>query len=664
MNSLSDRILSAFSEQGLLQGSPGFRHRPAQVQMAVAVAAAIESGTALAVEAGTGIGKTLAYLAPLLIGRRRALLSTATQSLQDQLFLRDIPALVQALGQPVRVAVLKGRSRYVCIQRLSQSPDLSAMGADPALVAQLARVRQWAVHSHRGDLAELPFLDERSALRPWITSTRDNCLRDACPRRDGCHVDRARREALQADWVVINHHLFFSQLQGDGAWMGGLVERAEVVVFDEAHRLNGTGIESMAHSLDTGALRALARDVATQAPRWAQGQRAWAHMALVLDQTARDRPPYPSGRHAWAPAHHSAWTHGLDMALEQVLSALSATAGASADMERLYQRALRVQASWNELTEAHESAESLPASARWLEVGSAGWAVVRAPLDVSGHIASAMALPGAGRSWVFTSATLGADDALDGFTVPLGLQGHAGLKTLCLRSPFDHARQLALYVPDDVPDPSDTGHTPALAHAVARWASRIGGHTLVLTTTLRAAARLSDTLQGLVRDGRCEALQILGEGHMSRQALLARFRAAADSTEAGAVLVASMAFWEGVDIAGEALQLLVIDKLPFAPPDDPLTAAQARRLEALGHNAFVSLHLPQAAMALKQGAGRLIRSETDQGVLVVADRRLTTRSYGQRLLDAMPPMQRLLDEADLLKALDRLVLTRASTRGR
>lgn len=632
--------------------------------MALAVAAAIQSGTALAVEAGTGIGKTLAYLVPLLIGRRRALLSTATQALQDQLFLRDIPALAQALGQTVRVAVLKGRSRYVCIHRLSQAPDLSTMGIDPALVAQLARVRQWAAHSHRGDLAELPFLDERSVLRPWITSTRDNCLREACPRRDGCHVDRARREALEADWVVINHHLFFSQLQGDAAWMGDLVERAEVVVFDEAHRLNGTGIECMAHSLDSGSFRALARDVAVQAPRWARGQRAWAHVALMLDQAARDGPAYPPGRHAWVPAHLSEWTRGMDRALEQVLSALAATAGASADMERLHHRALRVQAAWDDLTGAGEPAGRHPASAHWLEVGSTGWAVVRAPLDVSGHIASAIALPGAGRSWVFTSATLGADAALDGFTVPLGLQGQAGLQTLCLHSPYDHARQLALYVPDDLPEPSDARHTPELAHAVARWASRIGGRTLVLTTTLRAASRLSDTLQRWVSDGRCEAFEVLGEGRMSRQALLARFRAAADSPGVGAVLVASLAFWEGVDIAGEALQLLVIDKLPFAPPDDPLTAAQARRLEARGQNAFVSLHVPQAAMALKQGAGRLIRSETDQGVLVVADRRLTTRSYGQRLLDAMPPMQRLLDEADLLRALDRLVLTRVSTRER
>lgn len=632
--------------------------------MAMAVAAAIESGTALAVEAGTGIGKTLAYLLPLLIGRRRALLSTATQALQDQLFLRDIPALAQALGQPVRVAVLKGRSRYVCVQRLSQAPDLSAMGADPALVAQLARVRQWAVHSHRGDLAELPFLDERSALRPWITSTRDNCLRGSCPRRDGCHVDRARREALEADWVVINHHLFFSQLQGDGAWMGELVERAEVVVFDEAHRLNGTGIECMAHSIDSGSFRALARDVAVQAPRWARGQRAWAHVALMLDQAARDALPYPPGRHAWSPAHLSAWTLGLDVALELVLSALCATAGASADMERLHHRALRLQAAWKELSETDEPAERHPASAHWLEVGSAGWAVVRAPLDVSGHVESAMSLPGEGRSWVFTSATLGADDALDGFTEPLGLRGRAGLQPLCLHSPYDHARQLALYVPDDLPEPSDAGHTPALAHSVSRWASRIGGRTLVLTTTLRAASRLSDTLLRLVRDGRCDALQVLGEGHMSRQTLLTRFRAASQAPGVGAVLVASLAFWEGVDITGEALQLLVIDKLPFAPPDDPLTAAQARRLEALGQNAFASLHLPQAAMALKQGAGRLIRSETDQGVLVVADRRLTTRSYGQCLLDAMPPMQRLLDEADLLRALDRLVLTRSSTRER
>ena len=665
MSSNADQARYTLSAHGPLAASPGFVHREAQVAMAVAVAEAIDGGRLLAVEAGTGVGKTLAYLVPLLHSGCRALLSTATQALQEQLFARDIPALTQTLGVPVRVAMLKGRSSYLCVHRLALASGGPSSGTDPALASRLEQVRQWAGRTQRGDLAELPWLDERSALRPQITSTRDNCLRDTCPRRDGCHVDRARHEALQAHWVVINHHLFFSTLQGEGAWLGGLLERAEVVVFDEAHRLNSTGVELMAESVGSGSLRALARDVLHQAPRWASGQRAWAHLALVLDQAAGTLPPCPPGRHRWLGAqrdgHWSAWATAVNEALHAVVSALQATAGAAAEMDGLYRQARGVWAGWGQLTQ-HDGAAEDATTVTWLDAGASGWALVKTSIDASRHIESALAMAGAGQSWVFTSATLGTDDTLGWFTEPLGLRHHPLMRTLRVPSPFDHARQLALHVPDDLPEPADPRHTPVLAQAVARWAARLGGRTLVLTTTLRATARLTEAFQQMVGDGTCEPLQLLCEGQMSRRELLARFRAAAGGKGAGAVLVASMAFWEGVDLAGEVLQLLVIDKLPFPPPDDPQVEARARQQEAQGRNAFRSSYLPQAALALKQGAGRLIRSETDRGVLVVADRRLLTRSYGNDLLDAMPPMRRLLDEAELLEELDQLALTRASTK--
>lgn len=591
-------------------------------------------------------------------------MSTATQALQEQLFARDIPALTQTMGIPVRVAMLKGRSSYLCVHRLAQASELPSRGNDPALASRLEQVRQWAGRTQRGDLAELPWLDERSPLRPWITSTRDNCLRETCPRRGDCHVNLARHEALQAHWVVINHHLFFSSLHGEGVWLGGLVERAEVVVFDEAHRLNSTCVELTAQSVSSGSLRALARDVVNLAPRWASGQRAWAHLALVLEQTALMPPPCPPGRHRWLGAQRvapwSAWIMAVRRALQAVVSALQATAGAAAEMDGLYRQAHDLWAVWERLSRSDGNGEVTTVT--WLDVGSGGWALVQASVDASRHIAGALALA-EGRSWVFTSATLGTDDALGWFTEPLGLRHHPLMRTLRVPSPFDHARQLALHVPDDLPDPADARHTPLLAQAVARWAARLGGRTLVLTTTLRASGRLSEALQHMVGDGTREPLQLLCEGQMSRRELLARFRAAARGKEPGAVLVASMAFWEGVDLAGEVLQLLVIDKLPFPPPDDPLVEARASQHEAQGRSAFRSCYLPHAALALKQGAGRLIRSETDRGVLVVADRRLLTRSYGNDLLDAMPPMRHLLDEGELLKELDQLALTRTSTKG-
>jgi ATP-dependent DNA helicase DinG len=361
-----------------------------------------------------------------------------------------------------------------------------------------------------------------------------------------------------------------------------------------------------------------------------------------------------------------AWTHAVGsvtQALRAAVEALSATAGASAELQRLLERAHAQLGVWVELTQAPlPEPKAAEASVRWLDWADASWRLVCAPLNASVHFREQLvARPGT--SWIFTSATLDGDDALQGFTGPLGLQNLPQLRTLQVPSPFDHAAQAALYIPHDVPEPADPGHSPALARAVAVWAARLGGRTLVLTTTLRAAQRMAVQLVESVQQGRGKPLQVLAQGQLSKRALLARFRAA-EASGPGAVLVASASFWEGVDLAGDVLQLLVIDKLPFPPPDDPWIEARADQLKAQGQSAFNACYLPQAALALKQGVGRLIRSETDRGVLVIGDRRLLTRSYGNRLLAALPPMKRLVDEAELMVELDTLVLTRASTTDR
>ena len=654
----------------LSRARPGLRERPGQRDMALAVARAIQAGESLAVEAGTGVGKTFAYLVPLLLSGKKALLSTATQALQDQLFARDIPAVAGALGLPVRVALLKGRSSYACLHRIEQAVQgpASTRLRDPALAAGLSRVWQWARQSSRGDLAELDGLDERSPLRPLITSTRENCLGIACPRHADCHVHRARAEALQADWVVINHHLFFADQFLRETGVAALLPTTGVVVFDEAHQLNDTGIGFLGRSIGTGSLLELARDLAVQGPLWAQGQRPWAHLALSLEHAAKaflTVPRLGSQRSRWTGAtpqgvDAACWMEaviGLDRALMAVAQALHATAQASADLERLFHRAHTMRLLWRELT--NDSSES--AEVRWVEWGEGrSWRAVRSPTDSSSLFRSLLG-PQAprGLSWIFSSATLGTDATLRWFTRGVGLNDQPSLRTMQVPSSFDHAAQASLYVPEDLPDPGDEAHTPALAEAVARWASRLGGRTLVLTTTLRAADRLAARLVELIELGRCEPLQVLAQGRGSRRALLNRFRVASEAS----VLVASASFWEGVDLSGEVLQLLVIDKLPFPPPDDPLMEARARQLEARGLNAFNEGLLPEAAMALKQGAGRLIRSETDRGVLVIGDRRLLSRSYGHQLLAALPDMRRLEDEAEMGAALDALVLTRPSTTG-
>lgn len=646
--------------------------------MALAVAQALQAGEHLAVEAGTGVGKTFAYLVPVLLSGQRALLSTATQALQDQLFTRDIPAVSRALGLPVRAALLKGRSSYLCLHRLELAKTMGSFAQrDPAVAAGLEQVQRWARVTRSGDVGELAMLDERSPLRPLITSTRHNCVGPSCPQAASCHVDLARRQAGEADWVVINHHLFFADQVIREAEAVNWLPETGVVVLDEAHRLNDTGVQLLSQSIGSDNLRDLARELGLQGNAWARGLRPWAHLALNLEQACRAvgslaHEAGTQGRSCWtdatpeglAPASWLLAVSGLDAALTAALEAVSATAQSAAELTRLLDRIKALQATWSRLAPGGPSPLDA-ASVRWMEWGAErSWRMVRAPLDSAERFSRLVQdnVPSA-RSWIFASATLGHDDALSWFTRGLGLAGHASVRTLRVASPFDHGGQAALYVPHDLPDPSQAAHTPELAVRVAQWAGRLGGRTLVLTTTLRAVARMAEALNEQVLQGRCAPMTVLAQGRLSRAALLARFREA-ESSPHGAILVASASFWEGVDLAGDALQLLVIDKLPFPSPDDPLTAARSERLVAQGLRAFNDGYFPEAAMALKQGAGRLIRTETDRGVLVIGDRRLLTRSYGNLMLNSLPPMRRLVDEADMSAALDVLALTRASTKDR
>jgi ATP-dependent DNA helicase DinG len=672
-------VAAAFAEDGPLSTSrPGLRPRPGQLDMALAVARALQAGEHLAVEAGTGVGKTFAYLVPVLLSGQRALLSTATQALQEQLFTRDIPAVSQALGMPVRAALLKGRSSYLCLHRLEQARTVgSSAQRDPAVASGLEQVQRWARLTRSGDVAELDGLDERSPLRSLITSTRHNCVGTTCPQAAACHVNLARRQAREADWVVINHHLFFAdQVIRETEAVDWLPETG-VVVLDEAHQLNDTGVQLLSLSITSDHLHDLARELGVQGNARARGLRPWAHLALCLEQACRAvgalaREAGTQSRSAWSTItpeglEPAAWLQtvaGLDQALTAALEAVSATAQSAAELARLLDRIKVLQRTWSHLAPGGASPTDAT-SVRWMEWGAErSWRMVRAPLDSAARFSRLVqaAEPGA-RSWIFASATLGHDDTLSWFTRSLGLADHSSVRTLRVASPFDHGEQASLFVPHDLPEPSDAAHTPELAARVAQWANRLGGRTLVLTTTLRAVARMAEALNEQVLQGRCAPVQVLAQGRLSRAALLARFRAAG-STPHGAILVASASFWEGVDLPGDALQLLVIDKLPFPSPDDPLTAARGARLEAQGLKAFGDGYLPEAAMALKQGAGRLIRTEIDRGVLVIGDRRLLTRSYGLQLLSSLPPMRRVVDEADMSAALDALVFTRSSTRAR
>jgi ATP-dependent DNA helicase DinG len=653
----------AFVPGGVLaRAAEAFVPRAGQTEMAAAVARTITEGGALVVEAGTGVGKTFSYLVPALLSGERVLLSTATKTLQDQLFARDLPRLAQALGLPVHMALLKGRGSYLCTHRLELArrdanlPDRSALRT-------LAKIEEWAQGTRTGDLAEMPGLDERSPVLPLVTSTRENCLGSQCPKFRGCHVNAARREALAADVVVINHHLFFADLAVRESGMAELLPTVRVVVFDEAHQLNETGVQFLGRQLGTGQVLDFTRDLLGAGLQFARGLVDWQQLAGATERAARDLRlavgrTAPGARLRWhddAPegVGPESWAQALAtlaQALEQAAEGLATVSEIAPDFVRLHERAALLR----QRVEAFMAAPE-PGAVRWVDAGTQ-LRLVESPLDIAEAVQQKLLKTGAGaesesgrRAWIFTSATLGDDARLSWFTEPCGL-GEA--EVLRVASPFDYPSQAAVYVPRQLPRPNDPAHSGAVAALAQRAAQRIGGRTMVLTTTLRALRAIGEQLQARF-EGSGE-LEVLVQGQWPKRRLIERFREGAAQGRPGCILVASASFWEGVDVPGDALQLVIIDKLPFPPPGDPLVEARSQRLEAQGRSPFNDYSVPEAAVALKQGAGRLIRRETDQGVLVVCDTRLVQMGYGRRLLAALPPMRRLNDEAEFDEALDRL----------
>jgi len=666
--SLVEAARNAFAPGGVLsRAAEEFRPRPPQLEMALAVARTIEEGGALVVEAGTGVGKTFSYLVPALLSGERVLLSTATKTLQDQLFGRDLPRLVQALGLPVRTALLKGRASYLCLHRMELSRRDATL-PDRTAVRTLAKVEEWAQVTRTGDLAELPGLDERSPVIPLVTSTRENCLGSQCPRFRQCHVNQARREALAADVVVINHHLFFADLAVRESGMAELLPSVRVAIFDEAHQLNETGVQFLGAQLGTGQLLDFTRDLLGAGLQLARGLADWQGAAAATERAARDLrlaagKSWGGSRLRWTgPAPQDVEPGTWEQALAEVERACGAAQDALAtvseiapDFVRLHERATLLRERAQRFVRPCE-----PGSVRWADVGQQ-LRLVESPLDIAHAVRSKLLREGeegaedSGRAWIFTSATLGDDARLSWFTEPCGLEQAAVLR---VGSPFDYATQAALYLPRELPRPNDPAHSARVAALAADAARRLGGRTMVLTTTLRALRSIGEELQARFDAG--SELEVLVQGQWPKRRLIERFREGASQGRPGCVLVASASFWEGVDVPGDALQLVIIDKLPFPPPGDPLVEARAQRLEGQGRSPFNDYFVPEAAVALKQGAGRLIRRESDRGVLVVCDTRLASMGYGKRLLAALPAMQRLQDQDAFVERLERLA-TRTST---
>lgn len=666
---LSVLVDAVFADGGALAQAHGdYFPRQAQLQMAHAVAHAIKASQALVVEAGTGIGKTYAYLVPALCSGKTTIISTATKALQDQLCERDIPALTRALQLPIRLSVLKGRSSYLCQLRLEQAWQRLPAG-DRFLAAQLNQVEQWSRSTSNGDLSDIPGLDERSQVMPWVTSTADNCVGSPCSHWSSCHVNKARRDAQSAQVVVVNHHLFLADANLRDGSANGLIPHADVVVFDEAHLLLETSLSMLGDSFSPSRCMQWANDLAQWGLQEARGWLDWPgvaqriiHAAQGLQSAFMPSADGTSRRIPWSgPAPQGvddvAWTNlcdALAQVLDQTLQSLRSIEESNADLIRHREALEDWIRRWQSISHAEEDGD-----ARWVECGSQIRFQRMSP-DISRVFREKVLRLDESAdttSWIFTSATLDTGHDLSGFKAALGLNESRALR---LDSPFDYPHQAALFIPPDLPLPADPQHGARLADWIWPHVLRLGGRTMVLTTTLNAVDLIGSQLQRLSRHD--VGPQVLLQGQLSKRELLAAFRRASDGAGTGAVLVASASFWEGVDLPGDTLQMLVIDKLPFPPPDDPWVRARSHHIEASGGSSFKSIFLAEAALALKQGAGRLIRSETDQGLLVIGDVRLLRMPYGKSLLRALPPMRRLETEDQVRDWVTELV-TISSTRG-
>jgi ATP-dependent DNA helicase DinG len=653
----------------------GYRARPQQLEFARSVAGTLANGGVLVAEAGTGTGKTVAYLVPALLCGGKVIVSTGTKTLQDQLYDRDLPRVRAALGVPVSVALLKGRSNYVCHYHLgrAQSDGRFATRDD---ARHLRAIVRFARTSTTGDRADLPAVPETAGVWSQVTSTRDNCLGSECPHFDDCFVMKARREALAADLVVVNHHLFFADLALRDTGVAELLPAANSVIFDEAHQLPDVATQFFGESLSSAQLLELGRDTLAETLAGAPEARELRDAIGRLDKAARDlRLAFPAdaGRialrevqanAAFAPALEALAARLAELTArlepqaertEGLGNCLARCADLAACLER-WRRAVAAGAAGDATDEvagrdaairpsggADEGAAGPEAAVPvlWVELTAHAAILHATPLSIAPYMRRQIAASPKG--WVFASATLSIGGDFSHYLAEMGLDG---AHTASWPSPFDFARNARLYCPRDLPEPNAAGYTAAVAAAALPAIRAAGGRAFVLCTSLRAMREVHEHIRAAFeRDGLDLPLLLQGSG--SRTELLERFRRLGN-----AVLVASQSFWEGVDVRGSALSLVIIDRLPFAVPDDPVVAARIEHLTRSGRNAFMEYQVPAAAIALKQGAGRLIRDEHDRGVLMICDPRLATRPYARRILASLPPMKRTRELAEIERFFD------------
>ena len=626
-------VTDIFSEDGELAGLlQGFQHRPEQEAMALAIYDAIDNGHDLICEAGTGTGKTMAYLVPALLSEKKTIVSTGTRHLQDQLKQKDLPIVLDTLKQPLNVMVLKGRANYLCLKRMQSARE------DPAeltyqQMTDLHEIVQWSSSSTNGDINELPMMEENPSLRSMVTSTTENCLGQSCSEYDNCFVFKNRKAAMEADLVITNHHLLLADMSLRESGFGEVLPLADTIIFDEAHQLPELASTYFSKTLSSRQLLEMVTDIRTADHEEAGDIDKLDEMLQKMEKAIRDvRLLFGrrDSRTAWQElADNDSLAEEIDALLMQMQALLDG-------LDEAKQRGKLLENCWQRCKQHYDFIESYTGKnsdslIRWVEVRGMHFYLNQTPVNIAETFQQRLKTYNA--SSIFTSASLAVKADFNHFKNQLGLDNTA---TEVWDSPFDYAQQTALYIPTDLPEPNDRNFFEQFIERTIELLKLSDGHAFVLFTSYQALNRAAKRLQDEVN------YPIFVQGHAPRSEMLNRFRQTNN-----AVLLGTNSFWEGVDVKGDALSLVIIDKLPFASPDDPVLQARLNYLSKQGGKPFMEYQVPQAAIVLKQGVGRLIRDVNDSGVCVICDRRIVSKSYGKKLLSALPGMPVTHDMRDV-----------------
>jgi ATP-dependent DNA helicase DinG len=636
------RVTDAFAVDGLLaKAINNFAPRAAQTEMAEKVELAIKDKSVLVVEAGTGTGKTFAYLLPALMTGKKVIVSTGTKNLQEQLFHKDLPVIKNALASNKQVALLKGRANYLCLFRLEQHVEQYIQSPDPNIkhgigsninrpdrqvLSDLVKVRAWAGHTQSGDTGELDSIAEDSPVFPYVTSTLDNCLAKDCPHLEDCYLVKARQNAMDADLVVVNHHLFFADMALKDTGFGELIPSVDTVIFDEAHQLGEIASDYFGQALSTRQLTELASDCLHEYRLHLTDVRQLQKAAEKLLKSAQDfrllfevDPQRGNWQHLVRNSQYGKGFKGLAKDLQFLYEVLKNCVSRTEAIDRCFERALELLAKFDLFLDVDKTGVSL-----WFETTRRHLVLHQTPLSIADKFGAYIENSDAG--WVFTSATLAVDDNFNHFNNNLGLKPSA---QYIQGSPFDYPQQSLLLIPRYLPEPFERSRATKLAAIAKPLIKASQGNCFILFTSYRMMNEVASLLSDQIDN------PLLVQGQMAKRSLLEQF-----VKHQTAVLLATASFWEGVDVRGDNLTCVIIDKLPFAAPDDPLLQARGEDIKRQGGDPFKQMQLPQAVISLKQGVGRLIRDVNDRGVLAICDNRLVNRPYGQTFLSSLPAMTR------------------------